>query len=216
MATAVINRSILGFSPKVCLLAAGILPGLALFILAWAFPTFPGDEDAILKFQSLRTGWLDDVAVVFANLGKVEVFLPATGVLVAVLLYVRRFGDVAMVLAGLILIGVGNGLKELIVRPRPEYHIGGPDPSSFSFPSGHAVLAIILGGVLVYLIERSVRPLALRRGIQIALILVAAAMGASRVYLGVHWPSDVIGAYVFGAMALVGLVWLRNALPSSR
>ena len=197
-------------------MATGILGGLALFILACAYPTFPGDEDAILKFQSLRTGWLDDVAVVFANLGKVAVFLPATGVLVAVLLYVRRFGDVAMVLAGLILIWVGNGLKDLIVRPRPDYHMVGPDPSNFSFPSGHAILAIILGGVLVYLIERSVIPLALRRGIQIALVFVVVAMGASRVYLGVHWPSDVVGSYVFGVMALIGLVWLRKALPSSR
>ena len=189
---------------------------MALFFLALSYPTFPGDEDAIVKLQSLRTGWLDDLAVIFASLGKVAVFLPATGVLVGLLLYLRRFGDVAMVLVGLILIGIGNGLKDLIVRPRPDYHMVGPDPSNFSFPSGHAILAIILGGVLVYLIERSVKPLALRRGIQIALIFVVVAMGASRVYLGVHWPSDVIGSYVFGVMALVGLVWLRKALPSPR
>jgi len=54
-----------------------------------------------------------------------------------------------------------------------------------------------------------------RRAVQVGLILVVAAMGASRVYLGVHWPSDVIGSYVLGVLALVGLVWLRNNLATA-
>ena len=41
-------------------------------------------------------------------------------------------------------------------------------------------------------------------------------MGASRVYLGLHWPSDVIGSYVLGVMVLIGLVGLRNATATAR
>ena len=74
----------------------------------------------------------------------------------------------------------------------------------------------MMGGLLVYLVGRSVKPMALRRAIQAALILVVIGMGASRVYMGLHWPSDVIGSYVFGAMALVGLVGLRNAVATAR
>ena len=216
MDTAAIIRPIRVASWKTSLVAAGILGTLAFFVLAWAYPTFPGDEGALVRFQALGTGWLDDAVVLFAKVGLAKVFLPAITVLAVGLLFARRYGDVSMVVAGLMVIGVGNGLKELVDRPRPEYHMVGPIPSSLSFPSGHTLLAVIMGGILVYLIERSVKPLALRRAIQAGLILAVLAMGASRVYMGVHWPSDVIGSYVFGVMALAGLVWFRNALVSTR
>ena len=211
-----IDRSIRCVSGKTCLLTAGVLGTLTLYILAWAYPTFPGDEGAILRFQALRTGWLDDAAVGFANLGLFWVFLPAAAVLVGCLLLARRYADVAMVVAGLVAIGIGNGLKLLVDRPRPEYHLVGPLQSDLSFPSGHSLLAVIMGGVLFYLVGQWVKPLALRWAMQAALILAVMAMGASRVYMGVHWPSDVIGSYVFGAMALVGLIGLRNAVASAR
>ncbi len=197
-------------------MTAGILGTLALFMLAWAYPTFPGDEGALVRFQALRTDWLDSAAVGFAKLGLFWVFVPAAAFLVGCLLFVRRFADAAMVAAGMVAIGIGNGLKLVVDRPRPEYDLFDSVQSSFSFPSGHALLAVIMGGVLVYLIGRWVRPLAPRRAIQVALVLTVVAMSASRVYLGVHWPSDVIGSYLFGVMALVGLIGLRNAVASAQ
>ena len=101
-------------------------------------------------------------------------------------------------------------------RPRPEYYLLDTVPSGLSFPSGHSLLAVMMGGVLIYLVGLWVRPLLLRRAIQTGLILLVIAMGVSRVYLGVHWPSDVIGAYVFGVMALLGLIGLRNAVATAR
>ena len=216
MATAVSNISIRSVSWKGYLVAAGILGTLALFVLAWAYPTFPGDEEAIIRFEALRTGWLDDTAVGFAQFGLLKVFVPAAAVLAAGLLSVRRYADVAVIVAGLVVSGVGCSLKELVGRPRPEFHMIGPDPSGLSFPSGHALLGLIVGLVLVHLIGHSVKPLLLRRAIQAGIILAVIAMGASRVYLGVHWPSDIIGSYVFGAMAMVGVIGFRNMVASSR
>ena len=70
--------------------------------------------------------------------------------------------------------------------------------------------------MIVYLVGLWVKPLLLKRAIQAALIAMVIGMGASRVYQGVHWPSDVIGSYVLGAMALVGQIGLRNAFATAR
>ena len=210
------NQVVRSASEKSYLVAAGILATVALFLLAWAYSTFPGDEWALLRMQSFRASWLDNAALGFAKLGLIWVFVPAFLVLMGCLVFVRRYADAAMIFAGMAVIGIGNGLKPLVDRPRPDHHLFDTVPSSLSFPSGHSLLAVIMLGILAYLVEQWVRPLALRRAIQAGLLLTVLAMGASRVYLGVHWPSDVIGSYVFGLLALVTLIGLRNAVASAR
>jgi len=213
--TTTLHPTLTNSTARTWLLILGVAATLALYILAWAYPTFPGDEGALIRFQALRTGWLDDAAIGFSNLGEAWVFLPAAAVLITILFFARRYADIGLVFGGLIVVGLGNALKLLVDRPRPDYQIMEPFASGLSFPSGHSLLAVILGGLLVYLVGQWVRPVLPRRAVQVGLILVVAAMGASRVYLGVHWPSDVIGSYVLGVLALVGLVWLRNNLATA-
>ena len=187
------RRLVLGRNPfstvKTGLIFAGALGVLALFVFAWAYPTFPGDEGAIVRFQALRAGWLDSVALALARLGSFWVFAPVTAGLVGCLMLLRRRADAAMVVAAGMAIGAGNALKLVVERPRPEYHLIGEIPSNFSFPSGHALLAVIMGGVLVYLIGLWVKPLAPRRALQAGIILAVAVTGASRVYLGSTGPA---------------------------
>lgn len=203
-----ISRPFSGIPWKPYFLAIGTLATLAIYVLAWAYPTFSGDEDALLQFQAMRNGWLDDMAIWLANLGLVWVFLPAAVALLTGLTLTRRYADAAMLMGGLAVIGTGNGLKEIVDRPLLDNALLESSPSSLSFPSGHSLLAVIVGGVLVYLVGLWVKPLLLRRSLQAGLVLVVIGMGASRVYLGLHWPSDVIGPYVLGVTALIGLVGL--------
>jgi undecaprenyl-diphosphatase len=193
-----------------CSLAVGVLVTLAIFYLARAFPTFPGDRQALLDFQSLRSDWLDAAALAVSSFGwaplAVGLVLGAT----ASLWLLRRRADALMMLLSLLPLAAGNALKRLVDRPRPDYLLLGPVPDDASFPSGHSIYAILFCGLLIFLAEQSFRPLAIRRSVQAGLALLVLAVGASRVYLGAHWPSDVIGGYLFGGLALLGLIWLRN------
>ena len=201
---------------KPCCLGLGLAATVALFALAYAFPKFPGDERALLQFQEFQMGWLDHAAVAVSSLGLVYVFLPVVAIGIAILFLKGHRADAFLVGISLVPIAFNLVLKILVDRPRPEFHIIGPHVSGLSFPSGHSVFAFIIGGVGIYLLEQFVSSLALRRCLQAGVVVLVVAIGASRVYMGVHWPSDVIGGYVFGAVALMALIAMRNAVTTSR
>lgn len=197
---------------KPCLVCGGFLATLAVFLLAWAFSTFPGDETALRGFQGIHHGWLNTAALAATSLGgaKAAAALMAWGVVSMYLL--RRRVDSLIVLLSAIPMTAGFLLKEVVGRARPEYFLAGSGPSTPSFPSGHSLFAMVFGGLLIILVGDLVQSTPVRRALQFGLVLLILAVGASRVYLGVHWPSDVLGGYLFGAMALLVLVWLRNRL----
>ena len=95
--TGALFRNVTG---RTYLLAVAILGTCALFILAWAYPSFPGDEGVLLRFQSLRTSWLDDIAHVLADFGAVWVFSPVVGLLMLFMLMTRRFADATICSSG--------------------------------------------------------------------------------------------------------------------
>lgn len=197
---------------KRCAVVAGMLFTLALFPLAWAFHTFPGDRWALLGTEGLHAGWMSDTLLAVTKLGAfpVSAFLILT--VVTVLILTRHRVDALIVALTAIPLGAAFMLKDLVDRARPDLFLIGSQPASMSFPSGHAAYAILLGGILLFLVGELVESKPVRRALQVGLALLVLAMGFSRVYLGVHWPSDVIGGYLFGGISLLGLIWLRGRL----
>ena len=191
---------------------AGFLFTLALFSLAWTFSTFPGDERTILWMEGLHTGWLNTVALAVTNVGS----FPTSAILVfgvVTLLFLnRRRVDALVVMLTLAPMVSVFFLKLLVDRSRPEFFLVGSEPASMSFPSGHSVFAVLLGGILIFLVGELFESRPIRRSLQAGLGLLILGVGISRVYLGVHWPSDIIGGYLFGGLSLLGLVWLRSQL----
>ena len=97
------------------------------------------------------------------------------------------------------------GLKRLIHSRRPEPFFG-TNPSSYSFPSGHALYSLSFYGVLASVLAAHAPPGAARIGIHVAAALLIAGIGLSRVYLGVHYTSDVIAGYLAAAF-VIGVVF---------
>jgi membrane-associated phospholipid phosphatase len=95
-----------------------------------------------------------------------------------------------------------NLLKLFFRRPRPEPFFGSLRPSTYSFPSGHATLAFCFYGVLAVILAARLRSPARKAALLLSAGLLALAIGVSRIYLGVHYPSDVLGGYAAAAIWL--------------
>lgn len=96
-------------------------------------------------------------------------------------------------------------IKHIVARPRPDLWPPLEHLKSASFPSGHVLVGTVVYGILtIYLAERDPKKRSLFYGIY---ILLLAAIGLSRIYLGVHWPTDVIGGYAIGAFVLAIMTW---------
>jgi undecaprenyl-diphosphatase len=111
----------------------------------------------------------------------------------------RAAVTLAEVMAGAVVCNVG--LKRLIHVPRPEPFFG-RDPSSYSFPSGHALYSLCFYGVLASVLAVHTPERAARIAVWVAAAILVAGIGLSRVYLGVHYPSDVIAGYLGAAFVL--------------
>ena len=99
--------------------------------------------------------------------------------------------------------------KFLVGRPRPEGELEG---LTNSFPSGTAATSILLLGFLIFLVGEFVAPRKLRIGLQLSLGLAVVPLGVFRMLAGEHWPSDLAGGYMAGALALFAIIWLYRRL----
>jgi undecaprenyl-diphosphatase len=99
-------------------------------------------------------------------------------------------------------------LKRLIHSSRPLNGI--IQETGFSFPSGHATVAVVLAGLLTYFIWQHFKSRNVKILSGVLLILISLVVGFSRIYLNVHWLSDVVGAYS------LGIFWLTFSIVAFR
>lgn len=173
---------------------------LAALVLAWAIMLLFGgmefDRGLLLFFYAGDRPALADIARIVTEFGGFGFLLPATAIGLVVLL-VRRDWHAALLLpaitlSGRILVELQKGWAGRL-RPEDERHLVAAQ--SYAFPSGHAANATLVWLCLALLLPRTpnARLLAVWGAVWLTL-----AVGLSRIMLGVHWPSDVIGGWAFG------------------
>ena len=151
--------------------------------------------------QNLRSALLDGAMVFVSTIGNAGMVWLAASV---ALICTRRYRKYGLVLVGALALGYLAGdvlIKNLVCRPRPFTEVGGlelliPPPASFSFPSGHTLSSFAAATVLF----------AANRRFGAAAYLLAALIAFSRMYLFVHYPTDVLVGLICGiAVACVAL-----------
>lgn len=98
---------------------------------------------------------------------------------------------------------LNNVIKFIISRPRPLLENRLIHASGYSFPSGHAMNGIVFYGFLVYMIYKMIKNKALKYSLIILINILVFLVGLSRIYLGVHYASDVLAGYLFGFAYLI-------------
>ncbi|MBB6611520.1 phosphatase PAP2 family protein [Pontibacter sp. Tf4] len=155
---------------------------------------------------SVRSEGVSYFLYIITKLGEREAVFIVGGVLTIVLLYYKRYW--AIVAFWLAMAGLGLSVrygKTFISRARPA-DVAYYEVEHYSFPSGHATTAMALFGLLAYLLYRNTQSPAWRRTIVWAAILIIVLVGFSRIYLGVHFLSDVLAGYLLGFLwMLVGI-----------
>ncbi len=157
-----------------------------------------------------RVSWLDQVFVWLSNIG---VFGWGFLVIALVAAVVLRRPQVLLLTLGAAVVAdlLTRGLKEAVGRPRPHLPPGEPHrlvglPSDPSFPSGHAAVCFACATMLALLVPRLAAPV----------LVLAAAIAFSRVYVGVHYPVDVLAGAALGAAVAIALRRLAASRMRSR
>jgi len=176
---------------------------LALFVVLTGIVVrgTPSWDTTILHTVARHQSHLAVVKVVSA-FGSVQVVLVLLAVTLALLLSARLNRQAAFVAAATLASMAANGIMKVVVaRPRPE--VVRQAPGSWSFPSGHTMSATGFAVALAIVLW----PTRWRWPALAVAVFYAVGIGLSRVYLAVHYPSDVVGGWAL-SLAVVSLVWL--------
>lgn len=158
----------------------------------------------IIGYKMVSTFLISDFATPIAkfitNLGG-AIFLIGLTALLIILIKNKKIG--LSILANLVIVtGLNQLLKRILQRPRPtEFRI--VEETGYSFPSGHSMVSMAFYGYLIYLIYKYVKNKYIKWSLICLLSFLVILIGTSRIYLGVHYTSDVLGGFLISISYLV-------------
>ena len=148
----------------------------------------------------LISAFVTPIAQFITNLGG-AIFLVVLTILLFILIKNKKIG--VSIFSNLVIITILNQLlKRILQRPRPtEYRI--IEETGYSFPSGHSMVSMAFYGYLIYLIYKYVKNKYIKWMSIVLLSALICSIGISRIYLGVHYTSDVLGGFLISISYLI-------------
>jgi undecaprenyl-diphosphatase len=191
---------------RTVLLCIGFL--LAFLLVTIFRPNFQGIDVAVNLWtptiqSPILTFFAEGIAVVFDTTSLVIISIVISGIL-----FLKKHK-----LEGLFLLGAMGGDALIVSILKALDHVARPAnaivaDTGFSYPSGHSAGVVVFMGILAYFAWRHLRNTRARVGIGVGLGVLVGAVGFDRIYLNVHWLSDVIGGWLFGAFWLAFVILL--------
>lgn len=177
------------------------------FILAWLFEevlekeAFGFDTAWIYWVHGYTNPSLDAVMLTITQLADASVVVVIVALTLGILWWQHHRSEAKIfAIACLGAFILNNGMKLFFAKPRPHIFPSLISETSFSFPSGHALGGFVMYGFLAYLLSSHFPKFS--KSIYTLAVFTIAAIGLSRIYIGVHWPTDIIAGYG------VGYIWL--------
>lgn len=159
------------------------------------------DDPVRVWFYSLREPAITGVAIVITTLANKYVIIGLC-LLLLILPKTRMTFGIPLSVGALVTMLMNSLIKHLVERPRPEVvHL--VTEHGFSFPSGHSITSMFFYGFAIWLVWRYVDNQTARRILTVLLAIPMLLVGPTRIYLGVHFPTDVLGAWCLGFAAIV-------------
>ncbi len=158
----------------------------------------------IIGYKLVSTFLISDFATPIAkfitNFGG-AIFLIIATIILFILIKNKKIGF--SIISNLVIVTILNQLlKNILQRPRPnEFRI--IEETGYSFPSGHSMVSMAFYGYLIYLIYRYVKNKYIKWTLIVSLSILICTIGISRIYLGVHYTSDVLGGFLISISYLV-------------
>lgn len=162
------------------------------------------DQRAFNFLEGFISNGTTDFMLFFTYLGTHTFLIPANLVLICYFLFIRkhRWYSIKIPVIAVSSVLLMYVLKFIFSRPRPLIPLL-KEAQGFSFPSGHALNSVAFYGLLIYLVWHNIRNQSIKLILTCALLLVIFFIGLSRVYLRVHYASDVLAGFAMGFMWLM-------------
>lgn len=151
---------------------------------------------------SMRSGWLTPIMKAITYMGNWQTITAICLVLLA-LRKTRITYGVPLSIGALFVSLANKGIKAIVMRPRPDQAMFLIEQGGWSFPSGHAITSMFFFGMLIWLIRRNMTNRRLANILTVLLTIPMVLIGVSRVYLGVHYPTDVLAGWCLGIVTIV-------------
>ncbi len=192
-------------------LARVFLIGGALLCFAYvayqisAAETLPFDTAIRQWAYARRNPGLNRVMIAITYLGNWQT-VSLMGIFLLMVKSTRKTMGIPFVIVSLSSTAVYKLVKGIFERPRPDLSVRLIEQGGYSFPSGHSMNGLVCFGILIYLIRRYCKNKKLANALSALLGFLILAIGCSRVYVGVHFPTDIIGGWSLGAAYLCAAI----------